>query len=87
MSLTEALLVDFSYGGADYTFKGKGKGDEFWNALKALKSAVPREQRTYDEDAHAWTVEATPDNEYSLIRILENGRSCVETARSQMPLF
>ena len=87
MAETEALLVDFEGDDEEYTFALKGYGDEFWDALDALKKAIPGRQRTYDPDDHLWTVKATPENEEALSRIFTNGKSCILTVKSQMMLF
>jgi len=79
-------LLDFRRDGDWYKFRVKG-GDYFYEAISELKDRIAFKDRRWVEEKKQWQVLITQENEMALSRIFENGASCIETVKSQLPLF
>jgi len=83
-------MRDFQRGSNTYLFNisvNEEAGESFSDSLQAFKQAVPLEWRKWHEDRKLWEVLAHPLVEAALVGLFENGRSCLELVKSQLPLF
>jgi len=64
-----------------------GKCESFETALQTIKR-IPISEREYNPDLnHLWTVKPSLENEEILRLAFKNFKSCLATARAQLPLF
>jgi len=80
------LLLDFYEHNGWYYFRF-GRGDDFNEALKAIKS-IPVEERTYKpENNHLWGCKVTEENERILVKAFEKARTYLLAPKSQLRMF
>jgi hypothetical protein len=77
-------VVDIE-GLAYFQFRWNGVGDEWWEALAALKSEVTPEAREFDEETKLWRVSCAYED--VLARIFPNFAATLDVMRSQLNLF
>lgn len=70
-----------------YAFRVTARGDDFRQAITALKTAVPFTQRSYDSEDRTWRVKANEANEQALCNIFVNAEHCLTLVKSQLRLF
>ena len=81
-----AKIVDVVEENGRYHFRVKG-GDDFNDAITALKEAFHYTERTWDPDTKEWSVAATEENEEKLAEIFDNAEMVFYGMKCQLPLW
>jgi hypothetical protein len=81
-----ARVVNFDSAGVFWVFKIEGRGDDFFEAIDALKAAVPPFDRRYDPEEHEWMVTKGLYDE-ALASVFTNWRGKMQEVRDQIPMI
>ena len=82
-----AKLRDFTKMPDGYMFRIRAKDGHFYEALSALKRAIPLNERWFDPELKVWTVKRTPENQEALRAIFTNGAAVILAVESQLRMF
>ena len=81
-----ARITDVVEEGGRYHFRVKG-GEDFNDAITALKEEFHYTERTWDPDTKEWSVAATEASEEKLADIFENAEMVFLGMRAQLRLL